>query len=130
MHAKKNDITFVCLPPNASNKMQLLDIAMFTGKVAESENLKTVPVSVPTYYLNTVPVPAPVPVPVPAPVPSQVHTYTFTNTYTYMCTYSQTYTYTHTETYTVLIQYIYIYRVGRSIVDYFLRTPCRRHWGL
>jgi hypothetical protein len=22
------------------------------------------------------------------------------------------------------------YRVGRSIVDYFLRTPCRRHWGL
>jgi hypothetical protein len=47
------------------------------GRVAEPENLKTVPV--PTFYLITVPVPVPasVPVPVPAPVP-------FHDTYTYI----------------------------------------------
>jgi hypothetical protein len=44
-------------------------------RVAEPENLKTVPV--PTFYLNTVPVP------IPAPVPGHIHAYTYT--YTYMC---------------------------------------------
>jgi hypothetical protein len=60
-----------------------------TTRVAEPENLKTVPapVPVPTYHLNTVPVPAPFPVPVPAPVPGHVHTYTYTNTYVYVYIY-------------------------------------------
>ncbi len=40
-------------------------------RVAEPENLKTVPV--PTFYLNTV------------PVPGHIHAYTYTYTYTYMC---------------------------------------------
>jgi hypothetical protein len=43
-------------------------------RVAEPENLKTVPV--PTIYLNTVPVPAPVPV--SAPVPGHIHAYIYT----------------------------------------------------
>ncbi len=72
----------------------------FRSRVAETENLKTVPA--PIFDLNTV----------PAPVPGHIHTYTFTNTYTYMCTISQTYTYTHTETYTytlrIHIQYTYV----------------------
>jgi hypothetical protein len=49
-----------------------LDISVLS-RVAEPENLKTVPV--PTFYLNTVPV--------PAPVPGHLHAYTYT--YTYMC---------------------------------------------
>ncbi len=48
-------------------------------RVAEPENLKTVPV--PTFYLNTVPVP----VPVPALVPGHIHAYIYTYTYMYMC---------------------------------------------
>jgi hypothetical protein len=60
-------------------------------RVAEPENLKTVPV--PTFYLNTVPVP----VPVPAPVLGHVHTYTFTNTDTYLYVYifANVYVYTY-----------------------------------
>jgi hypothetical protein len=45
-------------------------------RVAEPENLKTVPVPVLTFYLITVPV--------PAPVPGHAYTYTFTNMYTYI----------------------------------------------
>ncbi len=45
------------------------DMATWTKtRVAEPENLKTVPA--PTFYLVTVPVP------VPAPVPGHVHAYT------------------------------------------------------
>jgi hypothetical protein len=40
-------------------------------RVAEPDNLKTVPV--PTFYLNTV------------PVPVHIHAYIYTYTYTYMC---------------------------------------------
>jgi hypothetical protein len=59
------------------------NIGILYSRVAEPENLNTVPV--PTYYLNTVPVPAPVPV--PSPVPGHVHTYTYTNTYVYVYIY-------------------------------------------
>jgi hypothetical protein len=51
------------------------------ARVAEPENLKTVPV--PTFYLNTVPGPAPVPVPVPAPVPGHIHAYIYIYIYVY-----------------------------------------------
>jgi hypothetical protein len=61
------------------------------SRVAEPENLKTVPV--PTFYLNTVPVP----VPVPAPDPGHVHTYTVhLRIRIHLCVH-------------ILIQYIYIY---------------------
>jgi hypothetical protein len=81
------------------DKAHFVEIFATESRVAEPENLKTVPapVPVPTYYLNTVPVP------VPAPVPGHVHTYKFTNAYTYMCTYSQTNMYTHIETYTYTV---------------------------
>ncbi len=45
-------------------------------RVAEPENLKTVPV--PTFYLNTVPTFYLNTVPVPAPVPGHIHAYTYT----------------------------------------------------
>ncbi len=48
----------------------------FSSRVAEPENLKTVPF--PTFYLITAPVPVLAPVPVPAPVPGHIHTYTRT----------------------------------------------------
>jgi hypothetical protein len=56
-----------------------------TSRVAEPENLKTVPV--PTFYLNTVPVPTPVPVPVPAPVPGHIHGYIYIYIYVYVYVY-------------------------------------------
>jgi hypothetical protein len=71
---------YVYCHENSICPCDLVNIAI--SRVAEPENLKTVPapVPVPTFYLNTVPVPAPVPVPVPAPVPGHIHTCTFTNT--------------------------------------------------
>ncbi len=45
-------------------------IHILTFRLAEPENLKTVPVLVPTFYLITVPVLALV----PAPVPGHIHT--------------------------------------------------------
>ncbi len=68
-------------------------MAIFKTRVAEPENLKTVPV--PTFYLNTV------------PVAGHIHAYTYTYTYTYMCMSSKTHTYTYTKH--ILIQCIYMY---------------------
>jgi hypothetical protein len=61
---------------HGKKKSDFLDSYTIGIRVAEPENLKTVPV--PTFYLITVPVPAPV----PSPVPGHIHTYTFTNAYT------------------------------------------------
>ncbi len=63
--------------------------AIRTGRVAEPENLETVPV--PTFYLNTVPVPAPV------PAPGHVHTYIYIYEYVYIYVYifANVYVYTY-----------------------------------
>jgi hypothetical protein len=65
---------------NNSIPVSLTFFYRWGARVAEPENLKTV--SVPTFYLITVPVP------VPAPLAGHLHAYTYTNTYMYMCTYS------------------------------------------
>jgi hypothetical protein len=84
----RKDESVNCCERLLFEKLRALSIK---SRVAEPENLKTVPapVPVPTFYLNTIPVPAPatVPVPVPAPVPGHIHTYTFTNTYVYIYVY-------------------------------------------
>ncbi len=82
---------------------------MVLSRVAEPENLKTVPV--PTFDLITVPV--------PAPVPGHIHAYKFTNTYTvHLCVHFRKRTRIHILK-NILIQniYIYMWRAGYTPGD-------------
>jgi hypothetical protein len=73
-HKPKTGLKILCDSPFTSQSIKSI-IFIVSLRVAEPENLKTVPV--PTFYLNTVPGPAPV------PVPGHIHAYIYT--YTYMC---------------------------------------------
>ncbi len=68
-------------------------------RVAEPENLNTVPV--PTFYLNTAPV--------PVPVPGHIHAYMYTYMYEYVYGYVYVYVYVFVNGYVYIYLNIYFY---------------------